>query len=165
MSTQAIGAAAAGTAILGGGGVTIAYAAGAFDPKVKESKQVQSTYKTLAEEELKESKEYVGGNKEKIQTLLTTESKKTAYQAALKNVWEKMRNTVTDTSVGTQPIEADISDGNKASSVADYVNKWCQHVSNLSLSAVPTTTPDLDKWNAFKEVCFVEKAAAPNVEA
>ncbi len=33
MSTQAIGAAVAGTVVIGGGGATIAYAAGAFDAK------------------------------------------------------------------------------------------------------------------------------------
>ncbi|WP_216083385.1 hypothetical protein [Candidatus Mycoplasma haematohominis] len=161
MSTQAIGAAAAGTAIVGGGGATIAYAAGAFDPKVKESKQEVSTYKTSAEKELETDKEYVGESKDKIKALLPKDTQKTSYQTSLEGVWDKMKSSVKEqTSIGTQPQSSDISDSSKADSVADYVNKWCLHVSNLSLSVVPTAAPDKDRWDAFKGACFGTKEVA-----
>uniref|UniRef100_UPI001C0A737F hypothetical protein n=1 Tax=Candidatus Mycoplasma haematohominis TaxID=1494318 RepID=UPI001C0A737F len=90
MSTQAIGAAAAGTALLGGGGTLAAYAAGAFNPKDKDWQD--ATFKDYAAHlNLK----YIGETgatapgtlptKEKIKTKLDGDFEGTGYKKFLKD--------------------------------------------------------------------------------
>ncbi|GCE63719.1 hypothetical protein [Candidatus Mycoplasma haematohominis] len=159
MSTQAVGAAAAGTAVIGGGGTLAAYAAGAFDPKVKESKQVQNTYKTLAEEELNASKEYIGGSKEKITPLLSGNTVDETYRDTLSGVWSKMDDTELKTKQNpvSRPDESYVKDTSKSDDVSDYANKWCEHISEKQLTKIPTDGSDKNTWDAFKSACFNTK--------
>ncbi|GCE63702.1 hypothetical protein [Candidatus Mycoplasma haematohominis] len=160
MSTQALGAAAAGTAILGGGGATIAYAAGAFDPKAGEQKQEKSTYKTLAETDpFIFNKEYVGGDENAIKALLEKKDD-TSYKTTLKSThWEKMEEK--DILLGDKPTKTKASEfdnDSKNDEISKYVSVWCQAVSAKELKAIPESREeDHGKWEAFKFVCFKEK--------
>ncbi|GCE63734.1 hypothetical protein [Candidatus Mycoplasma haematohominis] len=159
MSTQAIGAAAAGTAVLGGGGVTIAYAAGAFSAS-KTQEEERDTYLTQAKKELQATKDYIGNDKTRIQGLLSSTSDTPAYKTTLSGVWGNMSETELKTKDSSleKPADSEIQDSTKASSVADYVNKWCTHISNKQLDIVPTTSDaNRNTWDAFKAACFADK--------
>ncbi|WP_216083445.1 hypothetical protein [Candidatus Mycoplasma haematohominis] len=159
MSTQVLGAAAAGTAVIGGGGATIAYAAGAFDPKVKESKQEVSTYKTLAEKEFETSKEYVGGDESAIKTLLE-KAGDTSYKTTLKNThWEKMEEKdILEDDKPTKTKDNEFDNNGKNDEISKYVSAWCQAVSEKELSSIPKNgETNNNRWEAFKFACFKQK--------
>ncbi|GCE63718.1 hypothetical protein [Candidatus Mycoplasma haematohominis] len=160
MSTQAIGAAAAGTAILGGGGATIAYAAGAFDPKVKDQQQTRHNYRTLAESMV--GKQYIGDKKTEIQTLWdnTTNNYKTTLKSAY---WDNMViEDVTDAQKPTKTDKGKFDDAAKKDEILTYVSVWCQAVAVKELNAIPENVTggenkDHKRWEAFKFACFKAK--------
>ncbi|WP_216083448.1 hypothetical protein, partial [Candidatus Mycoplasma haematohominis] len=85
-------------------------------------------------------------------------------QTNLSRVWGNMSETELKSQGGSvsKPSDADVKDNTKASSVADYVNKWYTHISSKQLDVVPKETTDTNKntWDAFKDACFVDKAPA-----
>ncbi|GCE63717.1 hypothetical protein [Candidatus Mycoplasma haematohominis] len=180
MSTQAIGAAAAGTAVIGGGGTLVAYAAGAFD--LKEKDWQQATFEEYAQSL---GLKYVGvtGNtslgelpdKEKIKKKIEDNSKGAQYRAILKKHWGNMENKdVIEVNKPTRPEEeegvlfpSDSTTRTKDSEVADWTKSWCKAAKDISNKIKRAKgegwewNTDLlnknNKWKAFEEVCFETK--------
>ncbi|GCE63895.1 hypothetical protein [Candidatus Mycoplasma haematohominis] len=153
MSTQAVGAAAAGTVVIGGGGTLAAYAAGAFD---------KDNYLTQAKKDsdIKNKKEYIGKNKDEISKLLSSGTTDTTYQTALDGAWDNMDSSGLPSI--TKPEKTSVKDNTKASEVANYTNAWCEHISKKTLEKPPIDA-DADKntWDAFKAACFNTKKFTP----
>ncbi|WP_216083316.1 hypothetical protein [Candidatus Mycoplasma haematohominis] len=156
MSTQAIGAAVAGTSVVGGGGALAAYAAGAFTPTTTKEETVKNTYLTLAKEEadIKNQKEYMGNSQTDIKSVLEG-SEKDAYKANLKAVWNDMNENEIKPVI-EKPKDSDIEASGKENDISNYVNKWCEHIASKELGAKPQDTDQT--WQAFKKACFKTKA-------
>ncbi|GCE63704.1 hypothetical protein [Candidatus Mycoplasma haematohominis] len=155
MSTQAVAGAAAGVAVLGGGGTLSAYAAGAFDPKVKEKKQETNTYKSLVESDT--SKEYIGDNEDEIKTLWDNAGSN--YKTNLKVThWDNMQKEdilISDKPEKTDKSQFDVS--NKKDVIAKYVSAWCQAVSKKELQAVPASGSSKRFQQAVQKVMANER--------
>ncbi|GCE63633.1 hypothetical protein MHSWG343_06300 [Candidatus Mycoplasma haematohominis] len=156
MSTQAIGAAVAGTAVVGGGGALAAYAAGEFTPTKTKEETVKNTYLTLAKEEsdIKNQKEYMGDNQTDIKSILEG-SEKVTYQASLEEVWDNMNKEGIEPTIN-KPNKGEIKTAGKENDISNYVNKWCEHIASKELGAKPQDTDQT--WQAFKKACFKTKA-------
>ncbi|WP_216083334.1 hypothetical protein [Candidatus Mycoplasma haematohominis] len=154
MSTQAIAGAAAGAALLGGGGTLAAYAAGAFE------KEPVNTYKTqvLADDTVK-TKEYIGDSTEKIKKHLEGD-KNPKYSDTLKGVWDDMaddaKKTMQKPSEEKDNLFSESNLTSKKGEISNFVNKWCEATSRETLQEKPSneTSPEGKKWKAFKDACF-----------
>ncbi|GCE64075.1 hypothetical protein MHSWG343_10830 [Candidatus Mycoplasma haematohominis] len=167
MTPQVAVGAAAGTAVVGGGGALAAYAAGAFSNSKNANNEKEKTYRSQAEGELVSSKEYIAGDKNNIQNLLKTGATfDSVYQGELDKVWENMNKEGLGTSGNTltKPAKEDVKKSEKASEVAEYTSKWCEHTSNLKLAVIPSQEGTAEKktWDAFKAACFNKKATGGN---
>ncbi|GCE64076.1 hypothetical protein MHSWG343_10840 [Candidatus Mycoplasma haematohominis] len=124
MSTQAIGAAAAGTAVIGGGGATIAYAAGAFNGEKKTTPKIYENF-------LEYAKERGLGNVilslAEIKTKLAEKTNSPTYKETIKDNLNNMTSTVT----GVQKsVDGDFAeDPNKDEEISQFTHKWCEVVS------------------------------------
>ncbi|GCE63729.1 hypothetical protein [Candidatus Mycoplasma haematohominis] len=170
MSTQAIGAAAAGTVVIGGGGATIAYAAGAFNGEIK--------YKNFGDYVRRSGKyRYIGQGAtvsendptaENIKKLLEKESRenKEDYRNKLKEQEPDMNLNPTDAST-PKPSKEDINSAgqtektNETDKVSKFVSKWC--IQNKTNKPTPSDgkeefTEEKIKqhanWSKFEAVCL-----------
>ncbi|WP_216083388.1 hypothetical protein [Candidatus Mycoplasma haematohominis] len=179
MSTQAIGAAAAGTAILGGGGATIAYAAGAFNGEIK--------YKNFDDYVSRSGKyEYIGklggetedgSIKKKVEVFLknSDSSKKTAYKDKLKKNIKGINES--DEANNPKPTDDEIdrtisgSDNtNELEKTSKFVHNWCKKNKDLKptqkegqIDFKETEITSHDNWDRFKELCLTEVVRTNNV--
>ncbi|GCE63708.1 hypothetical protein MHSWG343_07080 [Candidatus Mycoplasma haematohominis] len=161
MSTQAIGAAAAGTAILGGGGATIAYAAGAFDG------EKGSNIKTYAN-----FLEYVQGDESgrvflveaEIKDKLDESGKEPDYKNLIKG---NLTNMASLASGVDKPSDSDFTSTEETSKtkIVTFTNKWCEVRKSKSLSEEQgnkkLTKNEIEansEWALFKIICTKEKA-------
>ncbi|GCE63739.1 hypothetical protein [Candidatus Mycoplasma haematohominis] len=167
MSTQTIAAAVAGTAVIGGGGATIAYAAGAFDAKYSDfDDYVKNGGKYR----------YIGSSgtdrsltEDKIKAHLKDTNKGDSYRTALTGKIDNMN--LTGTSNPSKPNASEIGQAGKEASgtttnldkVAKFVNQWCE-VTKVKKPANAQAgdkfrVSDLEavsEWNAFVSVCVEE---------
>ncbi|GCE63714.1 hypothetical protein [Candidatus Mycoplasma haematohominis] len=171
MSTQAIGAAAAGTAILGGGGATIAYAAGAFDGNKSSTPKTYVDFDDYVKNGGKYKYIGQGDNvvdadptQEKIKGLLSGSEKET-YKENLKGQWEGMNLGSEDNT--SRPSKKELEDSIQAGKdtekdkVSLFVNKWC--IQNKKQK--PTSTgaekrfteqemENYSEWFKFEKACL-----------
>ncbi|GCE63712.1 hypothetical protein [Candidatus Mycoplasma haematohominis] len=151
MSTQAIGAAAAGTAILGGGGATIAYAAGAFDPTTY-------FYKANEDSEFKNTKEYIGDKPDQVKAWLIDNTKEKTYKGNLKT---KLESGMDLRGIRDKPSTERINKlstpntlaQEEAKDIYDYTKEWCEFKKGLAYDKEKNN----DDFENFKTVCFVNK--------
>ncbi|WP_216083412.1 hypothetical protein [Candidatus Mycoplasma haematohominis] len=169
MSTQAIGAAAAGTAVLGGGGVTIAYAAGAFNG---ESKYVDFNDYVINGGEF----QYFGSTENetddnsissKVKALLKDATKKTKYKEKLKNNIKGI--SVSGENSNTKPNDDEIdksgedsdSDSSKLNKTAKFVHDWCKKnkitkpiAGNEKTKFTKQEIKEHKDWSKFEALCL-----------
>ncbi|GCE63722.1 hypothetical protein [Candidatus Mycoplasma haematohominis] len=170
MSTQAIGAAAAGTAILGGGGTLAAYAAGAFEGEVKYADfddyvKRGGRYKYIGQGDDVTDNDPTEG---KIREFLkgSDTSNKATYKGNLKSQLTKM-NLNPEDSQTPRPSEQEIDDsGNtekdtETGKVAKFVSKWCIQNKNKKPTSDNGKTKFAEKeikahenWSKFEVACL-----------
>ncbi|GCE63731.1 hypothetical protein [Candidatus Mycoplasma haematohominis] len=177
MSTQAIGVAAVGTAVIGAGGSAIAYAAGAFNGETK--------YRNFDDYVNRSGKyEYIGklgedtesgSIKEKVKSFLQDSSKKTAYKGKLKDSINEISESEVDSSVKPTQDEIDKTIDSTDSTGAlektsKFVHSWCKK--NKDLKPTPKggqvdfkedEITSHASWNRFKVLCLNEIVKAGNV--
>ncbi|GCE63703.1 hypothetical protein [Candidatus Mycoplasma haematohominis] len=173
MSTQALGAAAAGTAIVGGGGTLAAYAAGAFGSS-------SELYYWMKSKNLLDK--YIGGDLTRIEEKIKNggNSTNSGYKKNLNDNWDEMKKE--DFPEGSRPERPDKNkianagqtsdtDSNDLKDIANFVNKWCElRLGKGTVKFKENTNPkeydegkltdpkdDVDKkWKAFREVCVAD---------
>ncbi|GCE63710.1 hypothetical protein [Candidatus Mycoplasma haematohominis] len=169
--SNSLAAAAAGTAILGGGGATIAYAAGAFDGNKSSTPKTYVDFDDYVKNGGKYK--YIGqGNnvvdadptQGKIKELLS-DSKKETYKENLKRQWEGMNLGAGDSTY--KPSATELEDSIEAGKdtekdkVSLFVNKWC--IQNKKQK--PTSTgaekrfteqeiKNYSEWSKFEKACL-----------
>ncbi|GCE64048.1 hypothetical protein [Candidatus Mycoplasma haematohominis] len=136
MSTQAIGAAAAGTLVIGGGGTLAAYAAGAFN-----GESTYDSFQAYFDAKLSETYTYTGNHsdlKNKMKVNLTGSDKET-YKSELKKIISK---EVVGESVLDTDVDGAESDDTKLGKVYGKAKTWCE-----ATKAVKLTPTQNKKWN------------------
>ncbi|GCE63735.1 hypothetical protein MHSWG343_07350 [Candidatus Mycoplasma haematohominis] len=176
MSTQAVAGAAAGAALLGGGGTLAAYAAGAFNSKDKDWQD--TTFKDYAAHL---NFKYIGETgttapgtlptKEKIKTKIDGDSTGIGYKKSLKDNWENMKVGDVDESSKSKRPTGDVStlfpaDNNlsEKEKISEWTEEWCKAIANKKVKAKLTKNNQTEwntnlfegdvSWKAFKEVCL-----------
>ncbi|WP_216083446.1 hypothetical protein [Candidatus Mycoplasma haematohominis] len=159
MSTQAIGAAAAGTAVVGGGGALAAYAAGAFNGETKYESFDDYFQKTLSK-----THKYVSETDyQPIETKIGESAGSNTYKTSLTTHWSKMgSNDVPADGEPTQkPETIDTSWSNKTD-VAKWTFKWCNSRKTKKPSGDEKMwiREEIERnleWQTFKSVCLEER--------
>ncbi|WP_216083399.1 hypothetical protein [Candidatus Mycoplasma haematohominis] len=149
MSTQAIGVAVAGTAVIGGGGTLAAYAAGAFDSKYE-------SFEDYVDKALKDKSQYLGDllNKDKVKAKLS-ESNNATYKKELEKVVVKGGDS---SAIKKTDIDTASNDDDKSTKIAAEAKSWCddkktKKPSNKGTWTKATIEKDLD-WAPFSAVCL-----------
>ncbi|WP_216083444.1 hypothetical protein [Candidatus Mycoplasma haematohominis] len=174
MSTQAIGAAVAGTALLGGGGTLAAYAAGAFNTKWEDT-----TFEEYAQSlgKLK----YLGeGNtnlktpptKTNVETRIGDSANGAKYKESLKRNWDQMKKEdVAEEEKNKRPRDskdvlfpAIAQSLDKKSEIAQWTETWCGAIGKKRVKAKVKVGDETkwnkeffdgsDSWKAFTAVCL-----------
>ncbi|GCE63726.1 hypothetical protein MHSWG343_07260 [Candidatus Mycoplasma haematohominis] len=148
MSTQAIGAVAVGTAVVGGGGTLAAYAAGAFNGEAK-----YESFEDYVNKALKNKKQYSADSltNEKIKQKLSTNT----YKEELKKVVVKTEDSdpITAEDVGKNP-----PDDNKLTKMVEKAKAWCTSKKpKKSIDGGKWTKVTIEKdadWAPFEAVCL-----------
>ncbi|GCE64046.1 hypothetical protein MHSWG343_10540 [Candidatus Mycoplasma haematohominis] len=163
MSTQVIGAAVAGTAVVGGGGALAAYAAGAFDGEKNTKTSVRysnfleyAKAKKLGNEIFSESD---------IGTKLSNKTETPIYKDTIKNSIEKMNSSVEG---ATKPEKGDFESAvtDKDDAIKKFTHKWCDAVSKKTKTGGSSNegwtedeiTSD-PEFTPFKEICLKPKTS------
>ncbi|GCE63724.1 hypothetical protein [Candidatus Mycoplasma haematohominis] len=167
MSIQTIGAAVAGTAVVGGGGALAAYAAGAFE-----------SYGDLYEWMVKKNKwnDYKGKDiiaiKKKIKESEGV-SQENSYKKSLSENWDLIKaDGNTDDTLKSEIDKAGKQDQDsnyeKLNQIVNVVNVWCEKKlrseiklprnENRDFDETKLATPNDDSvaktWKAFNEICI-----------
>ncbi|GCE63706.1 hypothetical protein [Candidatus Mycoplasma haematohominis] len=178
MSTQAIGSAIAGTAVVGGGGTLAAYAAGAFDPSKPTLKE--ATFEDYAKHK---SLKYLGETNKvpgiapdsaKIKSRLDDSTNGQVYRASFNKHWDNMKDAdVTVTPKKTRPSDLKTSlfptsgSGSKDQEVSNWTADWCKSIGVKKVlikkveNGKESWKDDLDEdssWKAFKDICLAGNA-------
>ncbi|WP_216083442.1 hypothetical protein [Candidatus Mycoplasma haematohominis] len=136
---------AAGTIVVGVGSLFSVYAAGAFG---------SNTYLSLGSK--LEDHLYVGGDVEKIKSLLAP-ANDNSYKTTLKDThWENMKSEHLVVSSGISK-EGDPTTNGKEEEVSKFISAWCTSISKRKLDAVPAESGSEEKkvWDAFVLACFL----------
>ncbi|GCE63725.1 hypothetical protein MHSWG343_07250 [Candidatus Mycoplasma haematohominis] len=175
MSTQAIGAAAAGAAVIGGGGTLAAYAAGAFDAKW-EGATFEEYAKSLG------NLKYIGEtgdsilvtppDKTKITTRMQDSGKGTEYKNSIKSNWNYMKkdDVNSEQDKAKRPEDQDLFPSgtwSKENEIADWISVWCGAIRNKKVKVKRTKDNKVEwrteffetnnSWKAFEAVCLEAK--------
>ncbi|GCE63514.1 hypothetical protein [Candidatus Mycoplasma haematohominis] len=167
MTPQALGAGAAGAAVIGGGGTLAAYAAGAFGNSPYGDYYLYATASTTNGGQ---DRKYIGSDLSKIQELLKAADGSSSWRASIKNThWDEMVKTVNSPSGLTKDVIDNVKDtGNpRLNDFSSYINKWCERTARENVDKSKKENGQWDsekfnetdnvKWKAFKEVCTIQK--------
>ncbi|WP_216083623.1 hypothetical protein [Candidatus Mycoplasma haematohominis] len=151
MSTQAIAGAAAGAALLGGGGTLAAYATGAFN---------KDDYFNKAKRELTD-KEYIADQEDNMKKWLIQKDKGNDYKKNLKDNISNMTGVVGSTAPESTKVDKLQGDTppteQEAKEIYDYTKAWCESKKNAVYN--DADGQNKQEFERFKKVCFVTKIA------
>ncbi|GCE63742.1 hypothetical protein MHSWG343_07420 [Candidatus Mycoplasma haematohominis] len=160
MTTQAIGAAAVGAAVIGGGGTLAAYAAGAFS-EVKYLDFNDYFVKVFGKEYQLISLD----NHSAIEGKIKNATSGNLYKKLLGNHWDNMQEGgFTVTGLSTKPTKGDLEGTDKETEVAKWTKEWCKARKGKKSTAEDKkwtkSIIDADKeWQAFFAVCLEKKSS------
>ncbi|GCE64049.1 hypothetical protein [Candidatus Mycoplasma haematohominis] len=174
MSTQVIAGAAAGAAVIGGGGTLAAYAAGAFGTGW-ESETFEEYAKSLNLKYVGETGTTSPGalpDKAKVKSKIENSTNGAEYRKVLDDHWDAMEsNDVKEkdrpTRTGKQGnsvFPSGTNDRTKDEEIAGWVVSWCSAAKDMraNIKKVKGANKEWNtdllnknaKWQAFKAVCF-----------
>ncbi|GCE63893.1 hypothetical protein [Candidatus Mycoplasma haematohominis] len=155
MSTQAIGAAAAGTAVIGGGGTLAAYAAGAF-----EREATYDSFQAYFNAKLSKTHKYIGNDsdlKGKIKANLEG-SNKDNYKKEL----EKIIQQEGGTDVQEASVDGAESNDSNLTKISKKTKLWCEKTKDVKLTSNDKkwnegNVKSHENWTPFQTVCLEQK--------
>ncbi|GCE63701.1 hypothetical protein [Candidatus Mycoplasma haematohominis] len=174
MPTQAVAGAAAGAALLGGGGTLAAYAAGAFNTKWEDTTFEEYAQSLGKLKYLGESSTTLNTppTKTNIEAKIGNATSGGGYRDVLKGNWDHMKKEdVAEEEKNKRPQDskdvlfpASAQSLDKKSEIAQWTEAWCGAIGKKRVKAKIKVGDDTkwnkeffnrdDSWKAFKEVCL-----------